>query len=120
MLETSVDIWYISLSVGLLVLIGFISYVLYYLGRLVKDMSGTVGEVNHKLEMMDETINLANDTLRMTNESVRNVLSVTDNLVNTFSSLSDEIKKVLATFSSMSGILTGLVETVGKLSSKKK
>lgn len=120
MLETSVDLWYVALSIGILVLVGFMSFVLYYLGLLIRDMGGTVGEVNHKLEMMDETINLANDTLRMTNESIRNVLSLTDDLVNTFSSVSDEIKKVVATFSSISGVLTGLLETVTKIAGKKK
>jgi len=119
MLETSVDLWYVSLSIGVLVLVGFISFVLFYLGRLIRDVSGTVGEVNHKLEMMDETINLANDTLRMTNESVRNILSLTDDLVETFSSVSDEIKRVISAFSSISGVMTGILGTLSKITKKK-
>lgn len=118
MLETSVDILYISLSVGFLALIGFICYVLYRLGNLVFDFQATVTEVNHKLEMMDETINLANDSLRMANESLRGVLSTVDTLSNVANEASTEIQKVINTISGVSGLLTGLVDTLKLLKKK--
>lgn len=118
MLQTSVDLWYFSLSVGLLVLIGFISFVLYKIGKLISDFSLTVGEVNHKLEMTDETVNLANDSLRMVNESLRNILMLIDQLVETFNQASGEIKKAIGAVSSMSGLVAGIVTSLS--STKKK
>jgi hypothetical protein len=119
MLQTSVDLWYVSLSVALLVLIGFISYVLFMLGKLLSDSRQTIGEVNHKLEMLDETINLANDSLRMANESLRNVLQLTDSVVEVASEAGGEIKKVVQSLTGLTGMLSGLVSVVNKVKGKK-
>lgn len=119
MFETSLDMLYISLSIGFLVLIGFISYVLFRVGNLITDLRSTVSEVNHKLEMLDETINLANDSLRMANESLRNVLEIVDSLSSTAKEAGVEIKKVIGMVSGASGLLTGVIESLKLLKDKK-
>ncbi|MBU0647900.1 DUF948 domain-containing protein [Patescibacteria group bacterium] len=119
MLSTSVDLWYVSLSIGVLVLVGFISYVLYRLGNLILELKGTAKEVNHKLEMMDETVNLANDSLRMLNDSLRNVKELVDRLMVVVGDVEGEIRRVLSMFSSISGLLAGLSDAL-RLGKKKK
>ncbi|MFA4930684.1 MAG: hypothetical protein WC570_02345 [Patescibacteria group bacterium] len=118
MWETSIDVLYISLAVGFLVLIGFVSYVLLRLGNLVSDFRLTVAEVNHKLEMMDETVNLANDSLRMVNETLRNVTAMVDSLSSTVNETASEVKKVISMVSGISGLLTGLTDSIKILKKK--
>lgn len=118
MLQTSVDLWYVSLSVGLLCLVGFCCFVLYRLGNLIFGLNGTIGEVNKKLEMTEETINLANDTLRMLNESLRNILQLTDNLVSMIAEASGEVKKIVSMVSGMGNIMSGIVASLNLLKKK--
>ncbi len=120
MLETSVDLLYVSISVGVLVLVGFISYVLLKVGYLVTDFSSTVKEVTHKLELMDETVNLANDSLRMANGTIRGVLEVVDSIKGAVGDLITELKKVSTLVSSLSGVIGGLSTTLTALSKKGK
>lgn len=120
MLETSVDLWYVSISVGVLVLVGFISYVLLRVGNLVTDFSLTVKEVTHKLELMDETVNLANDSMRMVNETIRGVLEVVDSIKGAVGDLIVELQKISGLVSGLTGMIGGLSSSLNLLKKKGK
>lgn len=105
MFQESVDLWYGALAIAVVLVAGFLAYLLWALAKLVLEGKRTVEDVNKKLEKIDPVVNESTTTL-------------TD-LLKTLRMINDNVLKPVANFSQVIGNVRRAVEVFrGKKESK--
>ncbi|MFC1640524.1 hypothetical protein ACFL2D_00585 [Patescibacteria group bacterium] len=99
MFETSLDMLYIAIGTSILVVAGFLSYLLYKAAKMVEESSKTVENVNKQLAKIDPVVDEVIPTIQEVNESVR---GINKNIIHPISNLGNYVKK----FSSIFNFLT--------------
>ena len=91
MLETSKDILFIAISIAVLAISGYFSYLLYSLTKLTQESKKTVEDVNKKLEKVNPVLDSATNTIKSLSETIQ---AINDGILKPIASLSEVIKKV--------------------------
>jgi uncharacterized protein YoxC len=91
MLETSKDILYIAISVAVLAVSGYLSYLLYSVTKLIQESKKTVEDVNKKLEKVNPVLDSATNTVKSLSETIQ---AINDGILKPIASISEVIKKV--------------------------
>lgn len=91
MFETSLDLLYIAIALGVILFAIFLSFVLYRSAKLIEETERTVKDVNKKLEKIDRVIDDTIPTITEVNETVRHINS---NIIKPVSSIGSVFKKI--------------------------
>lgn len=91
MLETSKDILFIAISIAVLAVSGYLSYLLYSVTKLTQESKKTVEDVNKKLEKVNPVIDSAAETIQSLTETIQ---AINDGILKPIASISEIIKKV--------------------------
>lgn len=90
MLQESSDILYIAISIAVLTVSGFFSYLLYSLSKLTQESKKTVEDVNKKLDKINPVVDSATKTAESLTETIQ---TINNGVLKPIASLSDLIKK---------------------------
>jgi len=95
MLDTSKDLLYIAIAIGVISISAGLTYVLIRVGKLVLDTQSTVKDVNRKLAKFDEAVDQAAPALGEMAESMR---EINKNLIRPMGQAGNFIRKILGMF----------------------
>lgn len=111
MLEISNDLFYVALSVSIVVFTGFMCWVLYYLAQLLKQSNELMGETREKMKMLDTIINNVTEIT----ENVKTMVNQAKEIVDT---AKDRISSLAASFSLVGDIVQRIVTNLHEKKSR--
>ena len=99
MFETSLDLLYGAIAIGVLLFAGFLSYVLFRTGKIIEESQKSVETVNKNLSKLETVVDDVIPTIREVNMTVRDINS---NIVKPVTSIGQIFRK----FRSIAGIFS--------------